>query len=262
MTKQFAIRCLAAGLLTAYAFTPSTTYAQGSNLFGNAGGGMARGGTGGITGGLTGTGFSGTGGAAGAATSGFGGASMAGAFGGQSASPFGGAGRTGMGGMGGAMGTTGGFGGAMGNTTGMVGRTNTGFAGNARAGQTGMGNTGSGATRNFGNTGGSQRGNNFSQNTKPERTTSSVRPLQRVAFEYNAKSPQTLATKAGTRIEKIGLKNPALQGVQVTVDGDKLVLTGKVKNAEQSRLAANLLRLEPGVRSIRNDLELEQPATE
>ncbi len=259
MDKRFALRFFVAGLvLSAWVCVPQSLQAQGNSLF--SGSGLTKGGTGGITGGLTGTGFSGSGSGGSGGSSGALGSSFGSGLGGQGgSSPFGGSGMSGTSPFGGA-GASG-----FGNTSngGMVGRTNTGFAGNSQSGQTTGGNA-RGATRNFGNGGGnfnSQRGNNNnnSQNQKTERTTSAIRPRLRVAFDYNVKTPQSIATKATTRIEKIGLKNPALRGVEVRIDGDQLILTGKVKNEDQSRLAANLLRQEPGVKSIRNDLEVEQP---
>jgi hypothetical protein len=254
MNQRFVLRSFAAGLLlSACMFAPQSVQAQGSSLF--SGSGLTKGGTGGISGSLTGSGLgSMTGGssARGGATSGLAGALGNAGFGGQGAgaSPFGN-----TGGMNGA-GATG-----FGANSAMVGRNNTGFAGNSRAGQTTGG--GGGATRNFGNGGNAaQRGNNPTQNTKAERTTSAIRPRLRVAFDHSAKSPEVVATNVTTRMNKISLKNPALRGVEIRVDGEQLVLTGKVKTVEQSRLAANLLRQEPGVKAIRNDLEIEQPVIE
>lgn len=266
MPNRFALRLLAMGLvLSACVAMPQSARAQGSGLFGSSG--LTKGGTGGISGGLTGSGLGssmGTSGRSGSSgglgTSGFGGT-------GGGSNPFAGTGLAGM--TGGGMGSTG-FGGSgmtgmtnpfgtSGTNSGMVGRNSGAFAGNAQAGQTGGANAG-GANRNFGrgNNNTSQRGNEFSQQS--ERTTSMVRPRQKVAFDYNLKAPAAVATKATTRLNKIGLKNPTLKGVEVKVDGDVLVLSGKVETAEQSRLAAILLRQEPGVRSIRNDLQVEKPS--
>lgn len=256
MNKQFALRVFAASLVVgAWMSAPQSVQAQGNSLFG--GSGLTKSGTGGISGSMMGTGFgstsgssAGRGGAGGALGGALGGASQ---FGGQGQSPFGGT----SGGMGAnPFGTTGA------NNSGMVGRNSGAFAGNSQAGQTGA-NAGR-ATRNFGNGGNAgQRGNNGRDNSPPERTTSMIRPRQRVAFEFDAKTPVAVATKMTTRMVKISRKNPSLKGVEIKVDGEDIVLTGKVKTAEQSRLAAILLRQEPGVKSIRNELVVEQPtATE
>jgi osmotically-inducible protein OsmY len=63
-----------------------------------------------------------------------------------------------------------------------------------------------------------------------------------------------------TRLGKISLKNPSLKNVEVKMDGDVLILSGKVETAEQSRLAAILVRQEPGVKEVRNDLQVEKPS--
>lgn len=267
MSKRLTLRLLAMGLIVgACVAEPQSVRAQGSGLFNSSG--LTKSGTGGISGGLTGSGLgsmgtSGRSGSSGAlGSSGFGGA-------GGGSNPFAGTGLAGMtgGGMGGSgMGGSGMTGmtnpfGTSGTNSGMVGRNSGAFAGNSQAGQAGGGNAG-GANRNFGrgnNT--SQRGSEFSQNQKSERTTSMVRPRQKVAFDYQLKQPTAVATKITTRLGKIGLKNPTLKNVEVKVDGDILVLTGKVETAEQSRLAAILVRQEPGVKAVRNDLQVEKPTT-
>lgn len=266
MPKPFSLRLFIAGLvLSACMAVPQTARAQGSSLFGSSG--LTNGGTGGISGGLTGSGF-GSSGSSGGRSGGLGssGSSGFGGLGGAGSSAFGstglggmtgggntGFGSTGMSGMTNPFGTT--------NNSGMVGRNSGAFAGNSQAGQAGTGNSG-GATRNFGRgNNASQRNGGSSQNQQNERTTSTVRPRQKVAFDYNVKSPTVVATKMTTRLGKISQKNPSLKNIQVLVDGEQLVLSGKVETAEQSQLAANLLRLEPGVRSIRNELQVEKAAT-
>jgi hypothetical protein len=251
MPNRCALQWLAASLVAAaMAYGPQSTFAQGSGLF--TGSGLSKGGTGGITGNLGATGF-------GSMTSG-----KAGATGGAGGlNPFGmqGGGGTGLGGTGAQGGA--GIGGAMGAAnSGFIGRNSGTFAGNARAGQAGAGARG-GATRNFSRTGNSGandlRNSEFAGGGK-ERKTSQVRPRQKVAFEYNVKAAETVAATASVRMDRITLKNPSLKGVAVAVQDNQIVLRGKVKTPEQARLAENLVRLEPGVRSVRNELEVEQPA--
>ena len=252
MPNRCALQWLAAVLVAAaMAFGPQSTFAQGSGLF--TGSGLSKGGTGGITGNLGATGF-------GSMTSGKGGATggMTGGAGGLN--PFGmqGGGGTGLGGTG-AQGSAG-IGGTA--NSGFIGRNGGAFAGNAQAGQAGAGARG-GATRNFSRTGNSGandlRNSEFAGGGK-ERKTSQVRPRQKVAFEYNVKAAETVAATASVRMDRITLKNPSLKGVAVAVQDNQIVLRGKVKTPEQARLAENLVRLEPGVRSVRNELEVEQPA--
>lgn len=258
MLKHFELRFLAAGLVVGLCCGGSqSVHAQGSSIFNGSGSGLSRTGTGGISGAMGGTGFgsSATTGRSSAGGGGMGG--MGGAAGGLGAmmggaNPFG-QGGTGFGGTG-----AGGLGGATG-ASGFTGRTNTGFAGNAQAGQ-GGGNMGGGGNRNFNLNGNSnsQRNNNFGNNAANEKRTSAIRPRQRVAFEFNAKTPATVVAKMSGHFTKIGVKNPELKDVQVRADGGHIVLTGKVKTSDQAKLAENLLRLEPGVRSIKNELQVEQ----
>lgn len=264
MIQPMIWRCLTAVLLTgAFAGVPSAAYAQGNSLF--TGSGLSKSGTGGISGSLGATGFGGMGtsGRTGATGGSGGAAGFLGALNGGGGAGFGGLGGGGAGtGFGG--GTTGGAAGNLGGAnSGFAGRNNTGFAGNSRVGQT-AGTNGGGATRNF------NRGNNSSSNNQRnsqlnggnERKTSAVRPRQKVAFQYNLRSTEVVAANVTTRLDRITSKNPefkSLQGVTVVADGDQLVLRGSVKTPEQSRIAENLLRLEPGVKSVRNELQVEQP---
>ena len=256
MRDRIALRLFAAGVMAwMIAHGPQTVSAQGTGLF--TGSGLSKGGTGGITGNLGATGFSSTtgggSGARGAAASSGLGAANPFAAGGTGGTGFGGAGAQGAGGLGGTMGTA---------NSGFIGRNSGTFAGNSRAGQTGLGGVGAGAARNFNRTGNSSANelrNRDLANGGRERTTSQIRPRQKVAFDYNAKAPATVAATAAVRLDRVTLKNPSLKGVVVAVEDNQIVLRGKVKTTEQSRLAENLVRLEPGVRSVRNELEVEQP---
>lgn len=244
LKSQFLTAGFLAGLLCCGA---QSVFAQGNSLF--SGSGLSKSGTGGISGALGASGFGGmtTGktGSAGGGMGALGGGANPFGQGGQGGTGFGGSGSGGAGGIGGP--------GATGNSQ-FAGRTNTGFAGNSQAGQTG--NTSGAAPRNF------NLGSNASQRNSntppPEKRTSAIRPRQRVAFDFNARTAETIATKVSTRLDRIGLKYPSLKDVDVHAEGSQVVLTGKVKNAEQSRLAEILLRLEPGVRSVKNELEIEE----
>ncbi len=252
MRNRFILRWLTAGVLAGVLVHGSDPlFAQGTGLF--TGSGLTKGGTGGITGNLGATGFGSATGGSGAAR----GAAGAGALG--AANPFAaGAGGTGFG----ATGAQGGIGAAGAANSGFIGRNNGTFAGNSRAGQTGLGGTGAGAARNFNRTGNSAANElrNSNLNGPRERTTSQIRPRQKVAFDYNVKAPATVAANATVRLDRITLKNPSLKGIVVAVEDNQIVLRGRVKTEEQARLAENLVRLEPGVRSVRNELEIEQPA--
>lgn len=256
MDNQLARRLLiAAFAVGVMASSSQPVLAQGSGLF--TGSGLTKGGTGGITGGMTGSGF-------GSMTAGKAGTTplMGGTTG--PINPFappGAGGNAAQGGMAGAMGGMGAMGGA---NSGFIGRNSGAFAGNSRAGQVGAGAAG-GAARNFrnsGNIGANDLRNSDFANGGKARKTSQVRPRQKVAFEYNAKAAATVAATASVRLDRMTLKNPSLKGVDVAVQDNQIVLRGRVKTSEQARLAENIVRLEPGVRSVRNELEVEQPAVE
>ncbi|MES2791374.1 MAG: BON domain-containing protein [Planctomycetota bacterium] len=257
MRHRLALRFLAAAVVAGAISTGSQPlFAQGRSPF--TGSGLATSSTGGISGSLGASGFGKAGGSGGAAAGGMSGL-------GGLPSAFGGTGGTGGSGFG-VLGAQGAAGAGAANS-GFAGRTTGGFAGNSRAGQTGAGAARGGNTRNFSRTGGSSANNNqrnseFANGAGNERKTSTVRPRQRVAFDYNAKSATTVAANVTTRLDRIALKNPSLKGVDVRVEDNQIVLVGKVQTAKQARLAEDLLRLEPGVKSIRNDLEVEQPDAE
>lgn len=52
------------------------------------------------------------------------------------------------------------------------------------------------------------------------------------------------------------LSNPA--GVRVSVENDAVILRGKVANADEARLVENMIRLSPGVRNVKNELEMQE----
>ena len=48
--------------------------------------------------------------------------------------------------------------------------------------------------------------------------------------------------------------------ITVATDGNTVVLTGAVASDDERRLVENMIRLEPGVHSVRNELQVPQPA--
>ncbi|MFO0879166.1 MAG: BON domain-containing protein [Gemmataceae bacterium] len=52
---------------------------------------------------------------------------------------------------------------------------------------------------------------------------------------------------------------PSRENIQVTTDGEAVVLRGQVRNERERRLAEAVLRLSPGVREIRNELRVPSP---
>jgi BON domain len=108
-----------------------------------------------------------------------------------------------------------------------------------------------------------QSGNRNGGQSQPERLP--LRPTLRVGFDY---SPTTAATtisspQFATRFSGIAERRPQLAKVNVTSDdGGRVVLRGTVASEDSKNLAAALLRLEPGVREVVNELTVENAAAE
>jgi hypothetical protein len=47
---------------------------------------------------------------------------------------------------------------------------------------------------------------------------------------------------------------PSRAGIAIRMDGDKVVLSGQVRNNEERRLVESMMLLSPGVRSVQNEL--------
>ena len=177
-------------------------------------------------------------------------------FGGQSGMM--GMGNNGMGGMGQQGGT--GFLGANNNPNNFLGR-NSGQQG-------GMGMNGMNGMNQFGNNnrGGGNRGNLNTMNSllgnngnsfggNGQQQQPMIRPRQRVAFEYTAPQGEVLNTRLQTQVTKLAIRKPALANVLISLDQKgEVVLRGAVKSEAESKLLQSMVGMEPGVKSIRNEL--------
>lgn len=100
-------------------------------------------------------------------------------------------------------------------------------------------------------------------------TTGSPRQIKTaLRVNFNAPSARDLQTSGRTAaanqasLQRFSARNAQLAGLNVTLNANGVaVLQGTVPSAEASRLAANLLRLQPGVRSVDNQATVE-PAAE
>ncbi|MEZ6072286.1 MAG: BON domain-containing protein [Pirellulales bacterium] len=168
-----------------------------------------------------------------------------------------------------ALGTAGGqFGSATGPTGGnIVGRDDsTGrFVGDQRVNQLGQGGNTGRTNRNFANRSRDNRNANarngqLNDANSGQRNRAAIRPRQRVAFSYTPPTAQSVGAQIGEQLRGISLQYGELSGVDVVVDAEGVAtLTGTVAEPEQRRLAELIVRLEPGVRSVRNDLFVNQP---
>lgn len=233
----------------------SAAFAQSSSLFGSSGPLSTTGNAAqrGLTNGLGGRQLGATGGL---------GTSGTGGLGGQSANPLGTqAGTTQLGQLSGTVGQ--GFVGRSENVGRLVGQrlsgqqgatsTNRNFRGVTNTGRTGRAGTTVGGTGGGGFIPGAQGG------TGPQTT---LRPVLRVAFRYPQRQATTIRTSVTKRLRELKLRQTRFSGVTATLDeGGEVVLRGTVASEETKTLAGNFVRLEPGVRSIRNELVVQSTAS-
>lgn len=130
---------------------------------------------------------------------------------------------------------------------------------NGMNGMNGMGMNGmNGGNRAGGNRGGLNTMNSMMNGMNSganNRQQPMVRPRQKVAFDYPAPKVEEIHTNMNTQLQRIAIKNPGLSNVMLTSEGPgQMVLRGVVKSEADAKLAANLVRLEPGVRSVRSEL--------
>lgn len=190
-----------------------------------------------------------------------------GGAGGAATSIGGGAGAGGGGSRGGA-----GIGGDLSNLTGnmsTISAQDSGFIGRngdlasfIGAVEQGRGNAGGGGSgqRSFG--GGGARGldagmlNQLNgQNAGTTGPQATIRPRLQANFTHPAPNLEVVVTQTRARFEALAVRYPHLAGIQMTqLDGGKVVLSGEVASADAAKLAASMVRLEPGVRSVQNDL--------
>jgi hypothetical protein len=77
-----------------------------------------------------------------------------------------------------------------------------------------------------------------------------------VRFRYNAPAPEQRRGDLQAILARTSSLTQSA-GIQVTMDGPTVVLRGKVADDDERRLAENVLRLSPGVREVRNELEVK-----
>lgn len=209
---------------------------------------------------LFGSGGSGTGGTGGGGSS-FGGTGTGGAGGSAFGGAGGGAGQSGIG--------QGGFGNSAANTQqnqGFIGRNTdlSQFIGRNAQGQA-NGQQG-GQNRNRG--GGGNRsldqslmnGGNQAAGTS---TAPTIRPRLKAAFDYTPADVAQVTTRSQVLFDRLTTRFPLMEQVQVSqAENGDIVLTGTVADVRTAKLAESLIRLEPGVRKVQNELQYPPPAPE
>jgi hypothetical protein len=139
-----------------------------------------------------------------------------------------------------------------------------GTAGGTTGRSFGGGGRNGGGNFGRGNTGGNF--NPFAQGSGASLRT--IRPSLRLGFTPIVRPKaevSSLVTRRfvsiTNRISTLSTTNASFSGMRISV-GDKGVVTlkGNVASADAKRLAANILRMEPGVRSIKNELVVKELA--
>lgn len=124
------------------------------------------------------------------------------------------------------------------------------------SGQGGRGNTRQFSVFGNGGTGTTRAGGSSS-------TTRQVRPRFRLGFvPSKSLNAAGIQSRTSARLGKLARRVGSIKGVSVTADAKGVVtLTGTVDTPNARRLASNLLRMEPGVRSVRNQLQVAATPT-
>ncbi len=139
----------------------------------------------------------------------------------------------------GATGATGGLGGSA--IGGLGGRT---------GGLGGLGGLGG-----FGGLSGGGAGNSSAQSKKM------IRPIVKPDIDIIRESPETIATNAQLRLARIPLPKK-FRSVVSSVEGATIVLRGQVATASEKRLVERLVKLEPGIDLVRNEVTVRTSSPE
>lgn len=82
-----------------------------------------------------------------------------------------------------------------------------------------------------------------------------IRPRYRIAFDYNIAGTATIAERSRQQLQtfRTAFNLPDTISVEFD-DAGTVILRGEAQSAEMSRLITNVVRLEPGVRNVKNEL--------
>jgi hypothetical protein len=98
---------------------------------------------------------------------------------------------------------------------------------------------------------------NQNQNQGDNQPTRTVRPRLVVAFSTPIASGSAMTARLSTRMQKI--QKAGFEGVTVEVDGRTAILRGEVASEEARRMAKLIVKLEPGIRTVQNELVVVSP---
>ncbi len=142
---------------------------------------------------------------------------------------------------------TGGLGAAGGLGAGGLGGLGGGLGGGRLGGLGGIGG--------LGGLGGGGAGNASAQAKKM------IRPIVKLDIETERPSSASQATSANSRLGRIPLPKK-LQNVTSSVEGGLIVLRGQVATESDKRLVERLVKLEPGIDSVRNEVTVQNSSLE
>jgi hypothetical protein len=107
---------------------------------------------------------------------------------------------------------------------------------------------------NFGNLGGGRGG----QMTQQQTITRPIRPQFRVSFPVTPVATPAVEARLAQQISNLNV--PGLAGLAVQLDDSGVArLSGIAESEDQRRLMEAFVRLEPGVRSIDNQIQVAPP---
>jgi len=98
-----------------------------------------------------------------------------------------------------------------------------------------------------------QRGNQGSKNRR------AIRPQQRVNFAFPARPKSEVVTALRSQFTAHAERYPTLANITVLEQDGRIELFGEVDSPEKSRLAAMIVRMEPGVKQVVNHLTVQSP---
>jgi hypothetical protein len=78
-----------------------------------------------------------------------------------------------------------------------------------------------------------------------------------IAFDYTPRGPAAIRTDLQSVIARSS-RLPSRDNIRVSMDGSTVVLSGRVATDRERRLADAIVRLTPGVQSVRNELQAPQ----
>lgn len=97
-------------------------------------------------------------------------------------------------------------------------------------------------------------GANQNTGTSSNRT-NTIRPRQKVNFEHPTLQAKVVVDNVKERFQKLSTRYPHLKTIElIPAEEGRVILRGQVESENASKLAESLVRLEPGVKSIQNEL--------